>query len=150
VFTEVFTEKELRYHRLYIDIAYRVAEMSFCTRRKVGAIAVTPHNGNIIGFGFNGTPAGECNDCEDESGNTLPSVIHAEENLIKKVTEYRWKQDIDLYVTTRPCSSCAAKLTKDRYSRIKRVFYREGYDRDAGAGLIILKEYDIEVIQMTQ
>jgi dCMP deaminase len=141
----VFSEKELRYHNLYMDIAYRVAQMSFCKRRQVGAIAVTPYNGNIIGFGFNGTPAGECNCCEDSDGNTLPSVIHAEENLLLKISNPN-NYKTHLYVTTRPCKHCARLIGEDE--NITHVFYKEDYHRDDGVGLSILEEYAIKVIKM--
>jgi dCMP deaminase len=142
-----FTAKEKRYHELYMDIAYRTAQMSFAERRKVGCVAV--HRGNIIAFGFNGTPAGCDNRCEDEHGVTLPNVIHAEMNLLNKLKEeYSPQPDCyyDLYVTKEPCINCAHILAKEWY--LGRVFYREKSSSNHGQGLFKLEQHGVEIYQM--
>jgi len=75
--------KKEKYDNMYMDIATRVSMMSYCNRRKVGAVLV--RDGRIISMGWNGTRAGENNCCEDEDGMTLPGVAHAEENCLKKL-----------------------------------------------------------------
>ena len=121
--------KEARYAEFYMSIAYTAAKLSFANKRKVGAIAV--HKNNIVGFGFNGTPAGHDNCCEDEQGNTLPSVIHAEENLLNKLVELQWVPAInhlnlngyDIYVTKEPCIKCAKLIASTK--SVLNVIYRE-------------------------
>ncbi len=94
---------------MYIDIAQRVALMSHCERRKVGALLV--RNGRIISMGWNGTRAGENNTCEDLNGATLQGVAHAEENCLKKLmTSSDTSEGGIMYVTTLPCLRCAEKL----------------------------------------
>jgi pyrimidine deaminase RibD-like protein len=106
------TQKEARYNAFYMRCAFNAAELSFATRRKVGAIAV--RHGNIVGFGFNGTPAGAANQCEDECGNTLPSVIHAEANLISKLNMLGIiLSEVSIYVTKEPCKSCAGLIVNE-------------------------------------
>lgn len=131
------TPKEKRYHAFYMDVAFRAAQLSFAVRRKVGAVAVS--GGNIIAFGFNGTPAGECNTCEDEYGVTLPSVVHAEENLLRKLEGVTLPTDTAMYITKEPCGSCS-RLISWR-PEINRVFYREISGSNPGEGLKLLERY---------
>ena len=121
--------KEARYTEFYMGIAYTVAKLSYANKRKVGAIAV--YKNNIVGFGFNGTPAGHDNCCEDEQGNTLPSVIHAEENLLNKLVELQGVSTINslnlddyyIYVTKEPCIKCAKLIASTK--SVLNVVYRE-------------------------
>ena len=121
--------KEARYTEFYMSIAYTAAKLSFAKRRTVGCIAVK--NDNIIGFGFNGTPAGCDNECEDEEGNTLPNVVHAEENLLKKIAalqkvETLAEVDLDgvsLFITKEPCIHCAELISNTK--GIKDIYYCE-------------------------
>lgn len=145
-----FSEKAERYHRLHMDFAIRTAKMSFAVRRKVGAIAV--RDGNVLGYGFNGTPAGEDNNCEDAEGNTLPSVIHAEDNLIRKIQKSQKSQyatnclyGVTVYVTKEPCINCARKLMEQG---VKAVFYKERSKTKHGEGIYFLEEHGIMTYQM--
>lgn len=123
------TEKEQRYHDFYMKMAYEAAKLSYATRRIVGCLAV--RDGNIIGFGFNGTPPGEPNACEDAEGITLPTVIHAEDNLLRKLAKDSYNtfagrvnlHRCDVYVTKEPCKNCADLLKNTRGT--KRLFYCE-------------------------
>ena len=125
-------EKEKRYNTLYMDIAERIALMSYARRRKVGAIAV--RDGNILGFGFNGTPSGYDNNCEDEEFKTKPEVLHAEENLVSKLARgTNGLLGSDVYVTTAPCLGCAKLLSQ---AGVRKVFYLEDYKNQDGLKLL--------------
>jgi dCMP deaminase len=120
--------KEDRYDSLYLDLAKRIALMSHAEKRKVGAIAVK--NNNILSFGFNGTPTGFPNKCEDDNNKTLSYVIHAEANLVSKAAaEGLSLRDSTVYVTTAPCDNCALLLIQ---SGIKRVVFSSSYKTDSG------------------
>lgn len=135
------TEKELRYHQFYMGVAFLTAQqLSFAKRRKVGAVAVS--GSNIIGYGFNGRPAGEPNECEDEKGDTLPSVIHAEHNLLKKITGI--KKGFDVYVTKEPCVNCASMLAEAYW--LNRVYFTENSKSQPNAGVDILLNAGVSVI----
>lgn len=134
--------KQQRYDFLYLDLATRIAQMSHAVKRQVGAIAVK--NNNILSFGFNGTPAGFLNTCEDEQGKTLPWVIHAEANLVSKAAaEGLSLRDSTVYVTTAPCDNCALLLIQ---SGVSRVVFRDPYKSDGG--LVSLKMSNIKVDQL--
>jgi len=134
--------KESRYNRLYMNLAEEVAQMSYAKRRKVGAIAVK--DGNILGFGFNGTPSGFPNECEDEDGKTLDWVLHAEVNLIAKLAKSTMSLgDATVYITTSPCMTCAKMLSQ---SGVKQVFYRDAYSKEDG--LYLLNKLNIGVSQL--
>lgn len=129
-------EKELRYHTLYMDIAKRVALMSYAVRSKVGAILVK--DGAILGMGFNGMPAGMTNVCEYEDYTdsslkitvTKPEVLHAEENLFMKMLKAGINPiDSTLYVTLAPCMHCAKLIYG---AGTKNVFFHEAYRTDNG------------------
>jgi dCMP deaminase len=134
-------DKEARYDSLYLDLAIRIAQMSYAKKRQVGAIAVK--NNNILSFGFNGTPAGFNNQCENNEGKTYPWVIHAEANLVAKAAaEGLSLRDSTVYVTTAPCDNCALLLIQ---SGVNRVVYKDDYKHDGG--LISLRLSSIEVIK---
>ena len=102
--------------------------MSHAEKRKVGAIAVK--NNNILSFGFNGTPTGFPNKCEDDNNKTLSYVIHAEANLVSKAAaEGLSLRDSTIYVTTAPCDNCSLLLIQ---SRVKRVVFSTQYKTDSG------------------
>ena len=107
-----------------MNIAYEVAQLSRCNRKKVGAIIVK--DGNILSFGYNGTPRGFCNECE-ENDVTKDEVIHAEMNAILKAGKDA--QGATMYVTMSPCIQCA-KIIKQ--SALKCVIFDELY-RDTQA-----------------
>jgi len=134
--------KEARYNRLYMNLAEEVAQMSYAKRRQVGAVAIK--DGNILGFGFNGTPAGFPNNCEDEDGKTFDWVLHAEVNLIAKLAKSTMSlEDATVYVTTSPCMTCAKMLAQ---SGVKQVFYRDAYSKEDG--LYLLNKLNIGVSQL--
>ena len=109
---------------MYMKIAYEVATLSRCNRKKVGAIIVK--DGNIVSFGYNGTPTGFCNECE-ENDVTKDEVIHAEMNAILKAGTKT--QGATMYVTMSPCIECA-KIIKQ--SNISLVVYDELYSNIDG------------------
>lgn len=114
--------KQDRLDRVYVNVAKEVATLSHCVRSKVGAVLVK--DGNIISFGFNGTPSGMDNCCE-ENNVTLPQVIHAEVNAILKAAKTGNSVDgSTLYLTLSPCMNCAKLILQ---SGIKRVVYLEAY-----------------------
>lgn len=126
--------------QIYMDMAVALSKRSSCNRRKVGALIVSPTLG-IISEGYNGTPRGMCNCCEDENGVTTPLVIHAEMNAIYKAAKGNNSSDgCVLYVTLSPCFQCALGIIQ---SGIKTVFYREEY-RDL-SGITFLLNNNVNV-----
>ena len=135
-------EKQLQLDKRYLRMAKIWAENSYCKRRQVGAILVKDKM--IISDGFNGTPSGFENICEDEEGKTKPYVLHAEANAITKVAKSANNSDgATLYVTTSPCIECAKLIIQ---AGIKRVVYGEKYRLTDGIEL--LKRAGIEVIYL--
>jgi len=109
--------------KLFIDIAKRVSEMSYAKRNKVGGILVKDKN--IISFGWNGTPTGFNNKCEDDKNMTLPEVIHAEMNIYAKLARNGGSaKGSVLYLTLSPCYECGKLIIQ---SGTKRVVYLEQY-----------------------
>lgn len=126
--------------RRYMRMALIWAENSYCTRRQVGALIVK--NKMFISDGYNGTPAGFENVCEDEHGLTKPYVMHAEANAITKIARSNNSSEgATMYVTASPCIECAKLIIQ---SGIKRVVYAEKYRLEDGLNL--LKRAHIEVI----
>lgn len=108
------------------------AENSYCQRRKVGALIVKDNM--IISDGYNGTPSGFENVCEDEEGLTKPYVLHAEANAITKIARSSNNSDgATLYVTASPCIECAKLIVQ---AGIKRVVYAEKYRLTDGIDLL--------------
>lgn len=131
-----------KFDRSYLRMAQIWAENSYCKRRKVGALLVK--NNMIISDGYNGTPSGFENICEDENGVTKPYVLHAEANAITKVAKSgNNSEDATLYVTASPCIECAKLIIQ---AGIKRVVYRDEYRLHDGPDL--LKQAGIEVEQV--
>ena len=132
-------EKKHQFDRRYMRMAAIWAENSYCERRKVGALIVK--NKMIISDGYNGTPAGFENVCEDENNVTKPYVLHAEANAITKVARSsNSSEGATLYVTASPCIECAKLIIQ---SGITRVVYGEHYR--LMDGLELLKRAGIEV-----
>ncbi len=124
----------------YLRMARIWAENSYCTRRQVGCLVVK--NKMIISDGYNGTPSGFENVCEDEAGVTKPYVLHAEANAITKLARSENNSDgATLYVTASPCIECAKLIIQ---SGIRRVVYSEEYRLCDGIDL--LKRAGIETI----
>lgn len=136
------TEEELKRYRLdlrYMRMARIWAENSYCQRRQVGALVVKDKA--IISDGYNGTPSGFENICEDDNNVTKPYVLHAEANAITKLARSHNSSDgATLYVTASPCIECAKLIIQ---AGIKRVVYAEHYRLEDGINL--LKRANIEV-----
>lgn len=126
--------------RRYMRMARIWAENSYCKRRQVGALIVK--NKMIISDGYNGTPSGFDNVCEDESGVTIPYVLHAEANAITKIARSNNSSEgATMYVTASPCIECAKLIIQ---AGIKRVVYGEKYRLEEG--LDLLKKAGIETV----
>ena len=132
-------DKQLLLDMRYLRMARIWAENSYCQRRKVGALVVKDKM--IISDGYNGTPSGFENVCEDENNVTKPYVLHAEANAITKLARSsNYSDGATLYVTAAPCIECAKLIIQ---SGIKRVIYAEQYRLTDGIDL--LKRANIEV-----
>ena len=124
-------EKQYRLDRRYLRMAHIWAENSYCKRRQVGALVVKDKM--IISDGYNGTPSGFENVCEDNNV-TKPYVLHAEANAITKLARSSNNSEgSTLYVTASPCIECAKLIIQ---SGIKRVVYAEKYRLDDGIKLM--------------
>lgn len=133
-----YSERWLSY---FFDVANRTSQLSYAQRLRVGAIAVKDRR--IIACGFNGTPSGFSNNCEDSLGLTQNNVVHAEENLILFSAKYGISlYECDLFCTHSPCIHCARMIIS---CGIKRFLFLEEY-RD-NEGIVLLKSADIEVEQ---
>lgn len=116
----------------YLRMARIWAENSYCRRRQVGALVVKDKM--IISDGYNGTPSGFENICEDESGTTFPYVLHAEANAITKLARSSNNSDgATLYVTASPCIECSKLIIQ---AGIRRVVYAEKYRLTDGVDLL--------------
>lgn len=136
------SEKQLRYDMAYLRMAQTWSELSHCTRKQVGAIIVK--DGMIISDGFNGTPSGFDNCCEDDEGNTLWYVLHAEANAILKVAKSTHNcQNATIYLTLSPCKDCSKLMVQ---SGIKRLVFINGY-KDL-SGVEFLKDAGVEIVQI--
>jgi dCMP deaminase len=133
-------DKQQLLDRRYMRMARIWAENSYCKRRQVGALLVKDQM--IISDGFNGTPSGFENNCEDEDNVSKPYVLHAEANAITKVARSsNSSQGATLYVTASPCIECAKLIIQ---AGIKRVVYGENYR--IMDGLNLLKRAGIDVV----
>jgi dCMP deaminase len=132
-------EKQQQFDRSYLEMATVWGRNSYCKRRQVGAIIVKDRM--IISDGYNGTPSGFENVCEDEQGITLPYVLHAEANAITKVAKSNNSSEgATLYITTSPCVECAKLIIQ---AGITRVVYSTQYRITDGIDL--LRRAGIEV-----
>ena len=137
-------EKQELLDSRYLRMAYTWSENSYCTRRQVGALLVKDKM--IISDGFNGTPSGFENICEDENSVTKPYVLHAEANAITKIARSGNNSDgATLYVTDSPCIECAKLIIQ---AGIKRVIYGREYRLTDGVDL--LRRANIEVIYLNE
>ena len=135
-------EKQRKYDVAYLRIAREWGKLSYCKRRQVGAIIVKDNM--IISDGYNGTPTGFDNFCEDENGYTKWYVLHAEANAITKVaSSTQSSEGSTLYVTLSPCTDCSKLIHQ---AKIKRVVYWEQY-KDT-SGIEFLQQAVIEVCQV--
>lgn len=121
-------KKQLKYDKAYMRMATEWSKLSHCKRKQVGALIVK--NRMIISDGFNGTPTGFDNTCEDENNQTKWHVLHAEANAILKVASSTQScKDATLYLTMSPCKECS-KLVHQ--SGIKRVVFKNAYSDTTG------------------
>lgn len=135
-------EKQLRYDKAYLRMATEWAKLSHCKRKQVGAIIVKDKI--IIADGFNGTPSGFPNCCENENGETHWHVLHAEANAILKLARSNNRgNNSTLYITLSPCRDCSKLVLQ---AGIKRVVYMNGY-KDT-TGIDFLTTAGIEVVQI--
>ncbi len=135
-------EKQRKYDKAYLRIAKEWGVLSYCKRKQVGAIIVRDRM--IISDGYNGTPSGFDNCCEDENGLTNWYVLHAEANAILKVA--RSTQTCDrstLYITLSPCKECSKLIHQ---SGIKRVVYQNGYRDTSGIEFLLKAGVEVEQI----
>jgi dCMP deaminase len=137
-------EKLIKYDKAYLRIAAEWSKLSYCQRKQVGAIIVRDRM--IISDGYNGTPSGFENCCEDDEGLTKWYVLHAEANAISKVARSTQScENATLYITLSPCRECSKLIHQ---SGIKRVVYQKGY-RDT-SGIDFLTKAGVEVVQMEE
>lgn len=128
----------------YLRMARIWAENSYCKRRQVGALIVKDKS--IISDGYNGTPSGFENLCEDEYNRTKPYVLHAEANAITKVAKSSNSSDgATLYVTASPCIECAKLIIQ---AGIKRVVYSEMYHCCDGIDLLKQAKIMVDLIEI--
>ncbi len=126
----------------YMKMAHEWRKLSYCKRKQVGALIVKDKR--IISDGYNGTPSGFENVCEDENGYTKWHVLHAEANAITKVAASTQNSNgASLYVTLSPCKECSKLIYQ---AGIKKVFYTEAYKDKTG--LVFLEKAGVDVVQI--
>ena len=136
------SEKQRKFDQRYLEMARIWAKNSYCTRRQVGALVVK--NNMIISDGYNGTPSGFENVCEDDNSITKPYVLHAEANAITKLARSSNNSEgATIYITASPCIECAKLIIQ---AGIKRVVYGEKYRLTDGIEL--LERAGIEVVYL--
>jgi dCMP deaminase len=132
-------KKQLKYDKAYLKMALEWGKLSHCKRKQVGALIVKDRM--IISDGFNGTPSGFDNCCEDEEGTTKWEVLHAEANAILKVaSSTQSAKNATLYITLSPCTQCSKLIHQ---AGIKRVVFAKGY-RDT-SGLDFLEKAGVAI-----
>lgn len=125
-------KKQLKYDKAYLKIAREWGKLSHCKRKQVGALIVKERM--IISDGFNGTPSGFDNCCEDKDGLTKWEVLHAEANAILKVAaSTQSAKDATLYITLSPCTNCSKLIHQ---AGIKRVVYARAYKDISGISFL--------------
>ncbi|MDO4728717.1 MAG: dCMP deaminase family protein [Bacteroidota bacterium] len=134
--------KQIKYDKAYLKIAKEWAKLSYCKRKQVGAIIVKDRM--IISDGYNGTPSGFENCCEDEQGVTKWYVLHAEANAILKVTNSTQScNGATLYITLSPCKECSKLIHQ---AGIKRVVYIEDYKDTSGVEFLLKAGVEVELM----
>lgn len=132
-------EKQLRYDTAYLKMALEWAKLSHCERKQVGALIVKDRM--IISDGYNGTPTGYDNCCENDEGKTRWYVLHAEANALTKIAKSNHNADgATLYITLSPCKECSKLILQ---AGIKRVVYLNAYKDDSG--LKFLEQSGVEL-----
>lgn len=137
------TKKQLKFDKAYLRMAREWGKLSHCKRKQVGAIIVKDRM--IISDGFNGTPSGFDNSCEDDEGLTKWYVLHAEANAILKVAaSTQSSKNATLYITLSPCKECSKLIHQ---AGIIRVVYQNKYKDDSGLEFLKKAGVQIEHIQ---
>ncbi|MUP44923.1 dCMP deaminase family protein [Gramella sp. BOM4] len=137
-------KKQLKFDKAYLRIAREWSKLSHCNRKQVGALIVKDRM--IISDGYNGTPTGFENFCEDEEGYTKWYVLHAEANAILKVAGSTQScKDATLYITMSPCKECSKLIHQ---SGINRLVYHIDYKDNSG--LEFLRKAGVELEQITE
>ena len=132
-----------KYDKAYLRIAKEWSRLSYCKRKQVGAIIVKDRM--IISDGYNGTPSGFENCCEDENNITKWYVLHAEAKAILKVAGSTQScEGATLYITLSPCKECSKLIHQ---SGIKRVVYHAGYKDDSGIQFLVKAGVEVELIE---
>ncbi len=135
--------KQLKFDKAYLRMAREWAKLSHCKRKQVGAIIVKDRM--IISDGYNGTPTGFDNCCEDHEGNTNWYVLHAEANAILKVaSSTQSAKDATLYITLSPCKECSKLILQ---AGIKRVVFLQKYKDDSGVDFLVKSGVVVEQIE---
>ena len=133
-----------KYDVAYLKMALAWAKLSYCKRKQVGALIVKDRT--IISDGYNGTPSGFENCCEDENNKTKWYVLHAEANAILKISRSTQScEGATLYLTLSPCKECSKLIFQ---SGIKRVVYIQDYPDNEG--LVFLKDAGVETLKISQ
>ncbi|MGV4415041.1 deoxycytidylate deaminase [Chryseobacterium sp. T1] len=136
--------KHNKFDIAYLKMALEWGSLSYCKRKKVGALIVKDRM--IISDGYNGTPSGFENQCEDSDGKTKWYVLHAEANAILKIAgSTQSAQGATLYLTMSPCKECSKLVLQ---SGIKRVVYINEYSDNSG--LAFLQEANIELLRINE
>lgn len=137
------TEKQRKFDKAYLRIAREWGKLSHCERKQVGAIIVKDRM--IISDGFNGTPSGFDNNCEDNEGMTKWYVLHAEANAILKVAaSTQSSKNSTLYITLSPCKECSKLIHQ---AGITRVVFQKNYKDDAGLEFLRKAGVNLEQIE---
>ena len=135
-------EKQELLDRRYLEMARIWAQNSYCKRKQVGALIVKDKM--IISDGYNGTPSGFENNCEDDENRTKPYVLHAEANAITKVAKSNnSSENATLYITTSPCLECSKLIIQ---SGIRRIVFNDKYRNEDG--LKLLERAGINIVQI--
>ena len=138
------SSKKKKYDVAYLKMALEWAKLSHCKKKKVGSLIVKGQM--IISDGYNGTPSGFDNECEDENGKTHWYVLHAEANAILKTAKSTHNcHGATLYLTMSPCKDCSKLIHQ---SGIKRVVYLEKYKDDSGIKFLNEAGVDVEKIEL--
>ena len=136
-------KKQLRYDKAYLRIAEEWGKLSHCKRKQVGALIVKDRM--IISDGYNGTPTGFENYCEDDAGYTKWYVLHAEANAILKVAASTQScKGATLYITLSPCKECSKLIHQ---AGIIRVVYKQGYKDNSGLGFLDRAGIELQLIE---
>ena len=139
-----YGKRQSQFDKRYLEMARIWSKNSYCKRRQVGALIVKGRM--IISDGYNGTPEGFENVCEDENDKTKPYVLHAEANAITKVAKSNNSSEgATLYITTSPCLECAKLIIQ---SGIRRVVFCDAYRKEDGIELLNRAEIEVKYLEM--